>query len=56
MSVTIKLWTGFENCQDEHMTVTVREGNVCLFLMLQVEEKRVPRDAGHPHYPFNDPY
>ncbi|KAF3835645.1 hypothetical protein F7725_028203 [Dissostichus mawsoni] len=24
--------------------------------MLQVEEKRVPRDAGHPHYPFNDPY
>ncbi|XP_037324581.2 aldo-keto reductase family 1 member A1-B isoform X1 [Pungitius pungitius] len=24
--------------------------------MIQVEGERVPRDAGHPHYPFNDPY
>ncbi|XP_018525310.1 aldo-keto reductase family 1 member A1-B isoform X2 [Lates calcarifer] len=24
--------------------------------MIEVEGKRVPRDAGHPHYPFNDPY
>nr|XP_057928932.1 aldo-keto reductase family 1 member A1-B [Doryrhamphus excisus]XP_057928933.1 aldo-keto reductase family 1 member A1-B [Doryrhamphus excisus] len=24
--------------------------------MIQVDGKRVPRDAGHPHYPFNDPY
>ncbi|XP_034036226.1 aldo-keto reductase family 1 member A1-B isoform X2 [Thalassophryne amazonica] len=24
--------------------------------MIQVGEERVPRDAGHPHYPFNDPY
>ena len=27
-----------------------------LVLMLQVDGERVPRDAGHPHYPFNDPY
>uniref|UniRef100_A0AAX7T8L2 alcohol dehydrogenase (NADP(+)) n=1 Tax=Astatotilapia calliptera TaxID=8154 RepID=A0AAX7T8L2_ASTCA len=24
--------------------------------MIEVEGKRVPRDAGHPFYPFNDPY
>uniref|UniRef100_A0AAQ5ZLY7 NADP-dependent oxidoreductase domain-containing protein n=1 Tax=Amphiprion ocellaris TaxID=80972 RepID=A0AAQ5ZLY7_AMPOC len=24
--------------------------------MIEVEGKRVPRDAGHPYYPFNDPY
>lgn len=24
--------------------------------MKEVEGKRVPRDAEHPHYPFNDPY
>uniref|UniRef100_A0A8C3LWX4 alcohol dehydrogenase (NADP(+)) n=1 Tax=Chrysolophus pictus TaxID=9089 RepID=A0A8C3LWX4_CHRPC len=24
--------------------------------MLTVNGKSVPRDAGHPHYPFNDPY
>uniref|UniRef100_A0AAQ4NP39 alcohol dehydrogenase (NADP(+)) n=1 Tax=Gasterosteus aculeatus aculeatus TaxID=481459 RepID=A0AAQ4NP39_GASAC len=24
--------------------------------MIQVEGERVPRDAGHPHYPFIDPY
>ncbi|XP_041863192.1 aldo-keto reductase family 1 member A1-B [Melanotaenia boesemani] len=24
--------------------------------MIEVEGRRVPRDAGHPHYPFNDPY
>lgn len=24
--------------------------------MLTVDGKRVPRDAGHPLYPFNDPY
>ncbi|POI25155.1 hypothetical protein CIB84_011096, partial [Bambusicola thoracicus] len=24
--------------------------------MLTVNGKPVPRDAGHPHYPFNDPY
>uniref|UniRef100_A0A8C6T5B4 alcohol dehydrogenase (NADP(+)) n=1 Tax=Neogobius melanostomus TaxID=47308 RepID=A0A8C6T5B4_9GOBI len=24
--------------------------------MVEVDGKRVPRDAGHPHYPFNDPY
>lgn len=33
------------------------EANVfTLVWMLQVEGKRVPRDAGHPYYPFNDPY
>ncbi|XP_024134603.1 aldo-keto reductase family 1 member A1-B isoform X1 [Oryzias melastigma] len=26
------------------------------FWVLQVEGQRVPRDAGHPLYPFNDPY
>lgn len=24
--------------------------------MKELEGRRVPRDAGHPHYPFNDPY
>ncbi|XP_058493375.1 aldo-keto reductase family 1 member A1-B isoform X2 [Solea solea] len=24
--------------------------------MIEVEGKLVPRDAGHPHYPFNEPY
>ncbi|XP_070764351.1 aldo-keto reductase family 1 member A1-B [Enoplosus armatus] len=24
--------------------------------MIKVEGEHVPRDAGHPHYPFNDPY
>ncbi|KAF7711829.1 hypothetical protein HF521_000840 [Silurus meridionalis] len=23
---------------------------------ITVDDKHVPRDAGHPHYPFNDPY
>lgn len=27
-----------------------------LYLSFQVDGKKVPRDAGHPLYPFNDPY
>lgn len=23
---------------------------------IEVDGKQVPRDAGHPHYPFNIPY
>lgn len=30
--------------------------DLSLSFISQVDGKLVARDAGHPHYPFNDPY
>eukprot|EP00064_Thunnus_orientalis_P002542 superscaffoldBa00000190_g2549 len=42
---------------EEMKTITaLNKGWRYIVPMIEVEGKRVPRDAGHPHYPFNDPY
>lgn len=44
--------------QDEEMEKisALNKGWRYIVPMVEVDGKRVPRDAGHPHYPFTDPY
>lgn len=47
----------FKLTQEEMQTILGLEINwrACL-PMIEVDGKPTPRDAGHPHYPFNIPY
>ncbi|XP_075997742.1 aldo-keto reductase family 1 member A1-B [Genypterus blacodes] len=43
--------------EDEMKGITaLNKGWRYIVPMIQVEGERLPRDAGHPYYPFNDPY